>query len=523
MLEAAGEEQAISAGEVRFNALRRRVGLIAAPVGFVAMLAWPLQLELEAHRLAAITLATVILWVTEAIPLSAAALLAPTLAVLMSVAPAEVAFAPMAHPLIFLFLGGFMLARALSLQGLDRRAALWLLSRRWIAGSPARALVAIALTGFVFSMWISNTATAAMLVPVATGLCATIASTAGDEADGAGRDDEDAPSFRRFTEGVLLALAYSCSLGGMTTPIGTAPNVIAIGMLEDMVGVRVDFFAWMRFALPTALVSMVVVLGWALWRFRAPVERMRGLTEVVQRQLAALGPVTPGERRVSVIFGLTVLGWLTPSLLRLVLGEAHPWTRWGQVGLEEGVVALLAALALSVLPSGAARERGGQTEPIPLLPWGEALRIDWGTLYLLGGGLALGKLMFSTGLAAALAEGMLALAGPITQHPFGLLAIATTLMIGLTEFTSNTATTSMMLPVLIAIASASGVDPVPVALCVTLAASYAFMLPVATPPNAIVYGTQQLRIDTMLRFGFVLDIAGVVILLGLGLILIGAS
>ncbi len=513
------DEVVVSPGEARFNAIRRRVGLIAAPLCFAGMLLWPTGLEPAAHRLAAISLATVILWVTEAIPLSAAALLAPTLAVLMGVATAEEAFAPMAHPLIFLFLGGFMLARGLSVQGLDRRAALWLLSRRWIVGSPARALVAIAATGFAFSMWISNTATSAMLVPVATGLCATIEAAASEGSRLSA--DEHHRSFRRYTEGVLLTLAYACSLGGMTTPIGTAPNVIAIGMLEEMVGVRIDFFAWMRFALPTALVSMVVVLGWALSRFRAPVERMHGLTDAVRTQLAALGPVRPGERRVSVIFALTVLGWLTPSLLRLALGEAHAWTQWGKTGLKEGIVALLAALALAVLPSGETRAVAGQRESVPLLPWDEALRIDWSTLYLLGGGFALGKLTFSTGLAAALAGGVLSLAGPLTQQPFGLLAISTILMISLTEFTSNTATTSMMLPVLIAIAGVSGVAPVPVALCVTLAASYAFMLPVATPPNAIVYGTQLLRINTMMRFGFILDIAGVIILLGLGSILLG--
>ncbi|MCA9695317.1 MAG: DASS family sodium-coupled anion symporter [Nannocystaceae bacterium] len=499
----------VSAGEARFNAVRRRVGLTLAPAAFFGALLAPMpSLSDAAHDLAAITLLTVILWVTEAIPLAAAALLAPSLAVILEVAPAKVAFAPFAHPLMFLFLGGFMIARGLAVQGLDRRVALWILSRRLLAGSPARALVAVACTGFTFSMWISNTATAAMLMPVAIGLLSTIRAAAPPS-------EQDDLKFRRFTEGTLLTLAYGCSLGGMTTPIGTAPNVIAIGLLEEMAGARFDFLSWMQFALPTAVVTMAATLAWALWRFRAPVARIRGLTDEVAAQLAALGPMRPGERRVAAIFGLAVIGWVGPSILRLSLGDAHPWTRWSAAGLEEGVVAMLAGIALCVLPSG---ERDDPRAPV--LPWSEAMSIDWATLYLLGGGIALGNLMFSTGLAEALARGALELAGPVTASPFGLLAVATALMITLTEVTSNTATTSMMLPVLIAIAQAGEMDPVPLSLCVTLAASYAFMLPVATPPNAIVYGTRQLRIDTMIRFGVFLDIAGLLILLVLGALLL---
>jgi sodium-dependent dicarboxylate transporter 2/3/5 len=220
------------------------------------------------------------------------------------------------------------------------------------------------------------------------------------------------------------------------------------------------------------------------------------------------------------VFLLAVAGWLAPSLMRLALGPEHPWTLWGAVGLKEGVVAVIAAVLLCSLPSGATREAAGLREHLPLLPWEEAMKLDWSTLYLLGGGLALGKMMFTTGLASALAEGALGLAGTLAADPFGLLVVATILMISITEITSNTASTSMMLPVLIAIAEAGQMDPVPLALCVTLAASYAFMLPVATPPNAIVYGTRALRIESMIRFGFVLDVAGVVILCVLGLVLL---
>src|SRR5690606_22863286 len=178
----------------------------------------------EAHRLTAIVGMTVVLWISEAIPLAVSALLAPALAVLFDVAPAKQAFAPFAHPLIFLFLGGFMLAQALAVQGFDRRAALWLLSRELLRGSPTRAMIAVATTAFAFSMWINNTATTAMMIPIAVGLCTSIRKLCPD-------DPEIRDRQRRYEEGMLITLAYAASLGGICTPIGTAPNMIAIGHL----------------------------------------------------------------------------------------------------------------------------------------------------------------------------------------------------------------------------------------------------------------------------------------------------
>ena len=199
-----------------------------------------------------------------------------------------------------------------------------------------------------------------------------------------------------------------------------------------------------------------------------------------------------GERRAVGIFALAVAGWLIPSIFKLTLGPADPLTQWAREGLREGVVAIVAASFLFVVPSG--KNRG------PILEWREAERIDWGTLFLLGGGIALGKMVFDTGLAQAIGEAVKAF--PLASHPLGLLAAACTLVIYLTEVTSNSATTSMMLPVLIGIAQALGSDPVPVAVAVTMAASFAFMLPVSTPPNAMAYGTGLLRIGDMIKVGF---------------------
>jgi sodium-dependent dicarboxylate transporter 2/3/5 len=491
----------------RADAFRRRLGLVVAPLLFLALLVAPLDLEPGAHRLAAIVALAVVLWVTEAIPLAVTALFAPALAVLMGVTTAKQALAPIASPLIFLFLGGFMIARALQTQGMDRRAALWLLSRPFLGGRPSRVLVAIACAGFVGSMWISNTATAAMLLPVAMGLIAAIDDfLPGD----AGALHE---SVRRYGSGMALALAYACSLGGMATPIGTAPNVITLDLLERHAAISLDFFEWMSFALPTGIACLVGLLAWIRVRYPPPLQQIDGLMATVEAQLRSLGPMKRGERRALLVFGLAVVGWLLPSVLSLSLGEDHPVAAWASDGLDEGIVAILAATILFILPSGRDDRR-------PVLPWEDAVRIDWGTLYLLGGGLALGKMMFDTGLAASLARGALNLAGPLADSPIGLLALATLLMTYLTEIASNTATTSMMIPVLLAVALELGIDPLPMALCVTMAASNAFMLPVSTPPNAIVYGGGHVRLGEMIRTGFALDLLGFVVIVACGALLL---
>ncbi len=492
----------VSDAEARFDALRKRVGLIAAPVVFVGLLATPMPgISQEAHSLAAISAMTVLLWVTEAIPLPAAALLGPALAAIFGVTSPKDALGAFADPLIFLFMGGFMLAAALSRHRFDRRAALWLIARPIVAGSPARAMIAIALISFVFSMWISNTATTAMLIPVALGLHGTMLAVLP-------KDQATTQKLHRFSGGMCLALAYAASLGGSATPIGTGPNVIAVGMLEAKTGARIDFLQWMSFGLPTAVAMTVVMLWGTLRYFPAPVRKVNGLMDEVRRQLEQLGPVTAAELRTLFVFGVAVTGWLTPSFANLFLGPEHRFTVWTDGHLAEGVVALVCACLLFFVPSGA-RDRPDER----LLDWEDAQKMDWGTLFLLGGGLALGRMTFQTGLAEAMGRGILEAAGPLVESPLGLTAAAVLLVVFLTEVTSNTATTSMMLPVLIGIAQASGFDSTATAVAVTLAASYAFMLPVSTPPNAMAYGTQMIRLDAMVRFGFRLDLVGFVVLM----------
>lgn len=493
---------AASETEARFNGLRRRLGLLGAPLLFAILWVWPMpSLSIEAHRLCAVGALTVTLWVTEAIPLAAAALLGPALAALLGACSATQAFAPFAHPVIFLFMGGFLLAAGLGKAGVDRRAALWLISRAWIRGSPRRALIAITVVGFVFSMWISNTAAMAMLLPVALGIHGTIASALG----------RPASELRSFGGGLVLSLAYGTSLGGMATPIGTAPNVIALSLLEKQTNIHIDFLGWMTFALPTALVMLVIMLAVVARRFPAPVAEVHGLRSQVLEELRTLGAWQPAERRVLAIFGLAVGGWLLPSLLRIALGSGHPASTWARGALDEGVVAILCASLLFVLPGRPPAE--GAPRPC-MLDGGDVQRLDWGTLLLLGGGISLGNLAFDTGLAEAMGRGFLTLVGPLAMTSWGLVVLSTMLVLALTEFTSNTATTSMMLPVIIGIAQASGHDPHAAVLSTTLAASCAFMLPVSTPPNAIAYGSRMIRLPEMVRTGIWLDGLGYLVLMG---------
>lgn len=495
---------AISDAEARFDATRRRIGLIAGPALFVALWFAPLGLEHEAHALAAILALVIVLWVTEAVPLAAAAILGPALAPLLGVMGPKEALAAFADPLIFLFMGGFMLAAALSRHGFARRAALWLISRKIVAGSPSRALIAICSISFVFSMWISNTAATAMLLPVALGLHVTMRSVVGD-------DPETVRALDRFGGGMCLAMAYTSSMGGATTPIGTGPNVIAVGLLEQHLSVRIDFLQWMSFAFPTMLVMGVLVVVGALRSFPSPLAQVPGLTAEVQRQLEELGPIKKAEIRTLVVFAIAVAGWLTPSVIKIVWGPEHAYADWAKSHLSEGVVAIVCACVLFFIPTSSSAPDEKEEK---ILRWDDAQGLDWGTLFLLGGGLALGRMTLETGLAKEIGVGVLALAGPIASHPLGLTAAAVLLVIFLTEVMSNTATTSMMLLVLIGVAQAANFDSIPMGIGVTLAASCAFMLPVSTPPNAMAYGTRMVRLDMMAKFGFRLDLIGFVVIMG---------
>ncbi len=468
--------------------LRERLGLVLAPLAFAALWFAPLGLPVEAHRLAAIMGAVVVLWVSEAIPMAMTAFLGVAGAVALGVAPAAVAFAPFADPLIFLFIGTFMLAQAIFFHGLDRRFAFGILSLPGVGESPGRVLVAYACVSCAISMWISNTATVAMMFPIGVSLLAALETRAGG----------DLPA--RYGTALLLSTAFAASIGGMATPVGTPPNLIGIGFIRRELGVDVPFFSFMAIGLPI----VALLLAWALFDLsRAGVPggaRLVGAAELLRRERAALGPWSRGERNTLFAFAATVFLWVLPGAVALVAGSDSPAYAWLVAHLPEGVVALFGAGLLFVLPTDARRLEF-------TLPWDEAVKIDWWIVFLYGGGIALGTLAFKTGLAEALGRSLTDLLG--VQSVFGLIALSTALATLLSETTSNTASANMVVPVVIAFAQSSGIDPVLPALAATMGASLGFMLPVSTPCNAIVYGSGRIPLTRMIRHGILLDLAGI--------------
>jgi sodium-dependent dicarboxylate transporter 2/3/5 len=489
------EVGALSPAEERFERIRQTSGLVLGPLAFIIVWLLPLPgLSPEAHRLAAVVSLVVAWWITEAIPIPMTALVGASLMVLFGVTAAREAFAPFATPIIFLFIGAFILGQAIATHGLDQRAAVSILSMKSVQGNLTRIRLALAALTLMISAWLSNTATTAMILPMALGI---LTSSGVFAASGA----------RKYTSGFLLTIAYSAGLGGIMTPVGSPPNLITIGLLEQLAGVRIDFLTWMMMAIPiaVALAAVMVLIVDRLFPGMSSLT-VDGKPIVVKVQARAdAGPLTLGQRYCLIAFGLAIVLWITPSIYGL-LGPDFPGRGFVR-RFDEGVSAIVAASLLFLLPTDWSKRQFA-------LNWSQASKIDWGTILLFGGGLTLGEQMFKTGLAKSIGLGLVSLTG--AESLWAVTAMAVLLGILLTEITSNTAATNMLVPVVISICVAAGVSPVPPALGACLGASMAFMLPISTPPNAIVYGTGFVRIMEMVKFGVLLDtIAFFVVLAGL--------
>jgi sodium-dependent dicarboxylate transporter 2/3/5 len=498
--EAAGSMEAYSPAEELFNRRRRTFGLFAAPAVLIALLLMPMTIAMPAHRLAAILAMMVVLWVTEALPLAVTALIGPVLAIVLQVVPARAAFSPFADPIIFLFIGSFMLAEAMFVHGLDRRIAYGALSSRMVGSSPSRILIVYGGVAAGISMWISNTATTAMMFPI--GLSIVSHMTDGREGEKGSRD---------FATAMMLICAFGASIGGIGTPIGTPPNLIGIGMLARITGTRITFFQWMLLGVPLVIVLFTFLVGYFYFRSLRHLTLESARTDMIQEELRRLGPMSRGQRNVLVAFGLTVALWLIPGVLAITgLGESG-FTRGFNAAVPESVAAMAGAILLFLLPiSWRARTF--------TLTWEEAVRIDWGIILLFGGGLAMGELAFSTGLAESMGRGITSWLPAHTAT--SLTVLFTAVAIVMSEAASNTASANMIVPIAIAVSQAAGVSPLEPALGATLGASMGFMMPISTPPNAIVYSSGYVPITSMMKHGIALDIAGfvfiVLLVTGLG-------
>jgi sodium-dependent dicarboxylate transporter 2/3/5 len=485
----------LSPTEERFERLRRKSGLVIAPLLYVLFLLMPLSgLTQEAHGLAATVVFVAALWITEAIPIPVAALVGAALCVLEGIAPPRTVFAPFADPVVFLFIGSFILARAMFEHGLDRRIAISILALKWVGPRPLRILVAFGGVTAFLSMWVSNTATTAMMYPIGLSLLAAL--------NKARRKDGETANIRVYGSAMLLLCAYASSLGGIGTPVGTPPNLIGLGMIEKATGFRITFFQWMALTAPIMGLLFVFLLFHIGRKAARLFHSVESFPEWIRAEQASLGPWSRGEKNTAIAFGCTVILWISPGLLSVVLGSENVVATFLSEHLPESVVALVGALLLFVMPINFREHRF-------TLSWKQAVQIDWGTILLFGGGLSLGALMFSTGLAEAVGRGLEAWTGvhSLTTITF----LVTGLGIIITEFCSNTATANVVIPIAIGLAQANGISPVLPALGACLGASMAFLLPVSTPPNAIVYGSGLVPITRMIRYGFLMDIVSLVV------------
>jgi len=461
--------------------IRKKLGFILGPFSFLVIYFYPLlSNNPKAHRLLAIFFLIVVWWVTECIPIPTTALLVPILITVFQVAPVKEAFAPFANPIIMLFLGSFILARAMSAHSLDRKLANYILSLKSIGQKRSRILLALGLTSAFLSLWISNTATTAMMFPI----CLGILSAFGTESK-----EGYVSSFNVI---ILLMIAYAASVGGIGTPIGSPPNLIAIGMLERLANYRITFFQWMVIGF-LVLIPMYLAL-YLFMKFKLGKNKESSKNKFhlppIEREQKKL---SRGQKNVLAAFLVTVSLWTIPGLVALIWGKESALSLWLQVHFPESVAAVIGAGLLFFLPVDF--KKGQFTISIK-----QAMDIDWGTLLLFGGGLSLGFQIFNTGLADVIGRFFISPGGSASLSLITFLAISLSIL--LTEVTSNTASANMIIPIIIAITKAAAINPLPPVIGSALACSFAFMLPVATPPNAIIYGSRLVPLTTMIKYGF---------------------
>jgi sodium-dependent dicarboxylate transporter 2/3/5 len=437
-------------------------------------------------------------WLTEAVDIEATALLPIVTFPLLGIAPLSKVLPPYAADVIFLFMGGFIIGLAIERWGLDRRIAFFILR---LVGARPDAIVGgfMVVTAFL-SMWVSNTACAAMMVPIALSvvdLVLRIRTGAGLKE--AGGIPQDRIPERNFATGLLLCIAYAASIGGIATIIGSPPNGIAVRYIQQTFGKEVSFFKWLLVGGPFTLIFLPIT--WLLVTrvlFRADIGEIQGGREYFDEEYRKLGPLTQGEKIVLAVFSATAFLWIFSPLLKdIAVAGMQPLA-----GLSDTGIAMLAAMALFVIPID--RAKGTRA-----MDWHTAVKLPWGVLMLFGGGLTLATAIETNGVSAFIGHASRGLAG---LPPLLLLLAITTMTVFLSELTSNTAQVATMVPVLAAMSPGLGMNPYVLIIACTLGASSAYMMPVGTPPNAIVFGTGLVRLPQMMKAGFWLNLAGILLI-----------
>ena len=464
------------------KSIQKSLFLISGPLLFLAMQFFspPAGMSESAYSLLSITLWMALWWVTESVPIAITALLPIILFPMTGAVDLQTTTASYGHKYIFLYMGGFMLAIAIEKWNLHKRIALNII--KIIGTNISKIILGFMVATAFLSMWISNTATAVMMLPIAMSIVAQL---------------QDNPNTEKnenliFGKALMLSIAYSASIGGMATLIGTPPNLVFAGYVEETYGIEITFLQWLKFGVPIAIPLLVIAwLYLTKFAFKFKQKEFPGGKEEINRLLVLIGPMKREEKLVSSIFVLTAFCWITRSF---ILQEFFPF-------IDDTIIAMTAGVLLFVVPASDFKKR--------LITWEDAVKLPWGIILLFGGGMALAAGFQITGLASWLGAQMSIFQG---LSLLVLVFVVITLVNFFTEFTSNLATTAMLLPILAPIAISLNMNPYMLMVACTIAASCAFMMPVATPPNAVVFGSGYLRIPDMIKSGIWMNIISILFL-----------
>jgi len=458
-----------------------RIRMLLGPLLFVLTLLFfhPEGLTIEANAVLASTLWIATWWITEAVPISVTALLPIVLFPLTGALDLKTTTASFGHKYVFLYMGGFIIAIAIERWNLHKRIALNIISA--IGTDITKIILGFMLATAFMSMWISNTATSVMMLPIGMAIIAQLRDNPST------KQDENAI----FGKALMLAIAYSASIGGVATLIGTPPNLVLAGVLEELYQVDISFAQWFKFGLPISIILLTICwIYLTRFAFQFPQKEFPGGMAEIQKLTQHLGRISYEEKMVMIVFGITALLWITRSFLQKFLPE-----------LDDTIIAIAAGIALFLIPA--------KNESRKLITWEEAVKMPWGIIILFGGGMALAAGFQSSGLAAWIG-GQLTLLQGVSILILTIVIIAAVNF--LTEITSNLATTAMLLPILAPMALSLDIHPYVLMVSATVAASCAFMLPVATPPNAVVFGSGYLRIPDMVKTGVWMNVISIFIL-----------
>lgn len=464
------------------NPILRAFILASGPLIFIIMqiIGAPDTLPEAAYDVLGVTIWMALWWVTEVVPIAVTALLPIVLFPLTGAVPIETTTAAYGHKYVFLYLGGFMLAVAIERWNLHRRIALTII---YFIGSNIKMIILGFMLATAFlSMWISNTATSVMMLPIGTAIISQL------------RDNPETVENENsiFGKALMLSIAYSASIGGIGTLIGTPPNLVFAGIVEEMYGIKISFFQWAVLGMPVSFLLLFICWKYLVnIAFKFGKSTLPGGKAEINRLKTGLGKMGKQEKRVMWVFILTAFFWISRPF---VLQPFIPF-------MDDTLIAIIAAICLFIIPAGKEKRN--------LLTWEEAVNIPWGIILLFGGGMALAKGFGDTGLAVWIGQQMINL----QNLPLLLLVLILVAAVNfLTEVTSNLATTAMLLPILATMALALEIHPYTLMVSATLAASCAFMLPVATPPNAVVFGSGHLRIPDMMRAGLWMNLISILII-----------